>query len=556
MPIVVYRFLVLGITALAVAAPLSLVIYQSFLTAPFFDRSARFSLFAYSFVFAESDFWQAFWTTLTIAGGMAAIAVPLGALLAFLMVRTDVPGKRYLEPLLLIPIFVSAVVIAFGYVVAVGPVGIFSTLAKDVLGFVPWNLYSLFSLIVIAGLTHVPHVYLYSAAALRGLSTDLEEAARVSGANPWQIAINVSLPMILPAILFAGVLVFFLGFELFGLPLVLGDPQDVLVLSTYLYKLTNKLGVPSYQLMAVVVVVIIAVTAPLVFMQRLLLRQAQRYVSVRGKGLKTQPLRLHGWRWVAFAAIVFWLFFTVVVPLFGITLRSFVVTWGEGVKLAEVLTLDHYRELLDYPNVIRGIINTFGIGVLGGAVSVACYTAIALAVHRWNSGWTRLVDYMVMVPRAMPGLVAGLALLWVFLFVPFLSPLRSTMVSIWLAYSIVWLAYGMRLISGTLLQVAPELEEAARVSGANDLRVKRDVTIPLIKYGMLASWLLIFLIFVREYSTGIYLLGPGTEVIGSLLVSLWGTGAIDLVSALSVVNVVMIGAGVAVAIRLGVRLHG
>jgi iron(III) transport system permease protein len=555
-PIVAYRFLVLGLTTLAVAMPLSLVIYQSFLTAPFFDPSAHTSLAAYSFVFADDDFWQAFWTTLTICIGMVTIAVPLGALLAFLMVRTDVPGKRYLEPLLLIPIFVSAVVIAFGYVVAVGPVGIFSTLAKELIGFVPWNLYSLFSLIVIAGLTHVPHVYLYSAAALRGLSTDLEEAARVSGANPFQVAINVSLPMILPAILFAGVLVFFLGFELFGLPLVLGDPQDVLVLSTYLYKLTNKLGVPSYQLMAVVVVVIIAVTAPLVFMQRLLLRQAQRYVSVRGKGLKTQPLRLHGWRWFAFAAIIFWLIITVVVPLFGITMRSFVTTWGEGVKLLDVLTLDHYRELLDYPNVIRGIVNTFGIGVIGGAISVACYTAIALAVHRWNSGWTRLVDYIVMVPRAMPGLVAGLALLWVFLFVPFLSPLKSTMASIWLAYSIVWLAYGMRLVSGTLLQVGPELEEAARVSGASDLRVKRDVTLPLIKYGMLASWLLIFLIFVREYSTGIYLLGPGTEVIGSLLVSLWGTGAIDLVSALSVVNVVMIGAGLAVAIRLGVRLHG
>jgi iron(III) transport system permease protein len=556
MPTVVYRILVLGVTTLAVVAPLSLVVYQSFLTAPFFDRSARISLSAYSFVFADSDFWQAFWTTLSICTGMVVIAVPLGALLAFLIVRTDVPGRRYLEPLILIPIFVSAVVIAFGYVVAIGPVGIFSTLAVELLGFVPWNLYSLFSLIAIAGLTHVPHVYLYSAAALRGLGTDVEEAARVAGANPFQVAVNVSLPMILPAILFAGVLVFFLGFELFGLPLVLGDPQDVLVLSTYLFKLTNKLGVPSYQLMAVVVVVIIAVTAPLVFMQRLLLRQAQRYVSVRGKGLKTQPLRLHGWRWIAFAAIVFWLFATVVVPLFGITLRSFVVTWGQGVKLSEVLTLDHYRELAEYPNVVRGIFNTLGIGVIGGAAAVVGYTAIALAVHRWNSGWTRLVDYLVMVPRAMPGLVAGLALLWVFLFVPLLSPVKETMLSIWLAYSIVWLAYGMRLVSGTLLQVGPELEEAARVTGASDLRVKRDVTVPLIKYGMLASWLLIFLIFVREYSTGIYLLGPGTEVIGSLLVSLWGTGAVDLVSALSVVNVVMIGAGLAIAVRLGVSLHG
>ena len=558
MPIVVYRLLVLGITTLAVVTPLSLVVYQSFLTAPFFDHSAQVGLLAYSFVFADSDFWQAFWTTVAIAGGMAAIAVPLGALLAFLMVRTDVPGRRYLEPLILIPIFVSAVVIAFGYVVAIGPVGIFSTLAKDVLGFVPWNLYSLFSLIVIAGLTHVPHVYLYSAAALRGLSTDLEEAARVSGANPLQVAVNVSLPMIMPAILFAGVLVFFLGFELFGLPLVLGDPQDVLVLSTYLFKLTNKLGVPSYQLMAVVVVVIIAITAPLVFMQRLLLRQAQRYVSVRGKGLKTQPLPLAPLALGCLRrTIVFWLFVTVVVPLFGITLRSFVVTWGEGVKLLDVLTLDHYRELTDYPNVVRGIFNTLGIGVIGGA-------AAGRLLHRHRARGAPLefrLDAAGRLPgdgaarHARPGrrprAVVGV-------------PVRAVPVA---AASRPWSRSGSPTRSSgsptacgsspaRCCRSRPELEEAARTAGASDLRVKRDVTVPLIKYGMLASWLLVFLIFVREYSTGIYLLGPGTEVIGSLLVSLWGTGAIDLVSALSVVNVVMIGVGLAVAVRLGVRLHG
>jgi len=551
-----FRFAVIALTALAVLAPLSLVFYQSFLDQPFFQPGAKLGLDAYEFVLSEEDFWTAFFTTAAIAAGMTVIAVPLGAVLAFLMVRTDVPARGLLEPLILVPIFVSAVVIAFGYVVALGPVGIFSILAKSAFGVVPWNLYSLPSLIAIAGLTHVPHVYLYTAAALRGLGTDLEEAARVAGANPLRVAVDVSLPMVLPAILFAGVLVFFLGFELFGLPLVLGDPQGVLVLSTYLYKLTNILGTPSYQLMAVVVVAIVAVTAPLVYLQRLLLRQSQRYVSVRGKGLKVIPLRLGVWRWPAVAIIVLWFTVTVAVPLIGIVVRSFVVTWGEGVNLLDVLTLDHYREILDYPNIVRGVVNTFAIGVIGGAASVACYTAIALAVHRWPSGWTRVVDYLVMLPRAMPGLVAGLALLWVFLFFKPLSPLRATMVSIWLAYTIVWVAYGMRLVSGTLLQVGPELEEAARTVGATDMQVKRDVTIPLIRTGMIASWLLIFLIFVREYSTGIYLLGPGTEVIGSLLVSLWGTGAVDLVSALSVVNVVMIGAGLAVAIRLGVRLHG
>jgi len=554
--VALYRFIVIGLTALAVLAPLSLVAYQSLLTAPFFQPTARLSIAAYEFVFADGDFWTAFVTTVLLGGGMTAIAVPLGAGLAFLMARTDVPGRHWLEPVILVPIFISAVVLAFGYVVALGPVGILTTATRELIGVAPWNLYSLPSLIVIAGLTHVPHVYLYTAAALRGLGSDVEEAARSIGANPWKVAIDVSLPMVLPAIMFAGVLVFFLGFELFGLPLVLGDPQGLLVLSTYLFKLTNKLGVPSYQLMAVVVVTIVAITAPLVFMQRRLLRQAQRYISVRGKGLRSAPLRLGKWRWPAFLAIALWFAVTVVVPLAGITLRSFVETWGEGVVLSEVLTLEHYRELTEYPNVVRSMVNTLGIGVIGGAVAVACYTAIALAVHRWPSGWTRLVDYLVLVPRAMPGLVAGLALLWVFLFVKPLTPLKETLVSVWLAYTIVWLAYGMRLVSGTLLQVGPELEEAARTIGAGELRVKRDVTLPLIRYGMLASWLLVFLIFVREYSTGIYLLGPGTEVIGSLLVSLWGTGAIDLVSALSVVNVAMIGIGLIIAVRLGVRLHG
>src|SRR5215470_8885954 len=291
-PFTFYRFVIIGLTAVAVLAPLSLVAYQSLLTAPFFQPAAQLSIQAYEFVFADGDFWAAFVTTVLLAAGMTAIAVPLGAGLAFLMARTDVPGRHWLEPVILVPIFISAVVLAFGYVVALGPVGILTTAVRELIGVAPWNLYSLPSLIVIAGLTHVPHVYLYTAAALRGLGSDVEEAARTIGANPWQVAMNVSLPMVLPAIMFAGVLVFFLGFELFGLPLVLGDPQGLLVLSTYLYKLTNKLGVPSYQLMAVVVVTIVVMVAPLIYLQRLLLRQAQRYVSVRGKGLRATPLRL------------------------------------------------------------------------------------------------------------------------------------------------------------------------------------------------------------------------------------------------------------------------
>jgi iron(III) transport system permease protein len=302
--------------------------------------------------------------------------------------------------------------------------------------------------------------------------------------------------MVAPSLMYAAVLVFFLGFELFGLPLVLGDPGQILVLATYLYKLTNKLGTPSYQLMAVVVVAIIAISLPLVALQRHLLRSANRYVSVKGKAAGQKPVPIGIWRWPALALILGWLLVTAVIPVVGLVLLSV---------------------LLDL------IVN--------------------LAAHRWRSAWTWLLDYIVLLPRAMPGLVAGLAIFWVFLFTAPLRPLRQTLISVWLAYTLVWLAYGMRLVSTSLLQIGPELEEAGRVVGATAARVSRDITVPLVRAGLIGSWVLIFITFVREYSTGVYLLSPGTEVIGSLLVSLWGTGAIDLVTALSTVNILMLGFG-------------
>jgi iron(III) transport system permease protein len=486
---------------------------------------------------------------------MAFISVPLGGLLAFLMVRTNIPGRSWIEPLLLIPVFVSPMILCFGYTVAVGPVGFISLWAQNILGTVPWNIYSMASIVAIAGLSHVPHVYIYSSSALRSLASDVEEAARVAGAGPLRVALSVSLPMVMPAMLYSGVLVFFLGFQVFGLALVLGDPEGHLVLATYLYKLTNKLGIPSYHLMAAVAMCIVAITVPMVLSQRFLLRNAHKYITLKGKGSLQRTLPLGGWRWVAAGLIALWLAVTVVIPLVGVVFRAFVTNWGEGVTFIEAFTLNNFKEVFEQHNLMRGVVNTILLGVIGGGLSVICFTFIGLASHRKNNGWTRLLDYTVMTPRAVPGLLAGLAFLWVFLFFPPLAPFRKTLFSLWLAYSVVWLAYGMRLISTSLLQVGPELEECARVTGATPSQVNRHITVPLIKYGLLASWLMIFMIFEREYSTGVYLLGPGTEVIGSLMVSLWGAGSIDIISALSFINILLVSVGMGIALRYGVKLH-
>jgi iron(III) transport system permease protein len=551
-----YRRVVVGLLAIAVLAPVGLIIYQSFLTAAFFSPRAKFGFDAYRYVFSDKNFYKALGTTAIFSFGMVAIAVPLGGLLAFLITRTDVRAKRLLEVLVLVPMFISSIVLAFGYTVSVGPTGFVSLFVRDIIGVVPWNIYSLPGMILIAGLSHVPHVYLYVSSAMRNLPSDLEEAARTTGASIWQVSRDVTLPMVLPALIFAAALNILLGFETFGIPLVLGDPNGIMVLTTYIYKLTTLFGTPTYQLMAVVAVVLVLITLPLVWMQRKLLRNARKYAAMGGKGARVSTLKLgNSGQIIALSIIGLWLFVSVVLPIGGITVRAFVDAWGEGVNLWSQLTFSNFSRMLEVPSLYNGIINTIVLSVVGGAVAVAIYLAVGLAGHRnWGMSNT-VLDYIVLLPRALPGLVVGLAFFWVFLFVPLLTPLRPTLVSLFVAYLVVGLSYGLRLLQGTLIQVAPELEESARTTGATIGRTWKDVVIPIVRPGLAGAWALIMIIFLREYATGVYLMGAGTEVIGSLMVSLLQTGAMNTIAALALISILLTGAGLALALRLGAKIH-
>lgn len=551
-----YRRIVIGLLVIAVLAPICLIIYQSFLDNPFFAPSAKLSLSAYAYILTDAAFYEALWTTAIIAVGMVVVAVPLGAALAFLLTRTDLVGRRLMEVLVLVPMFISSIVLAFGYTVTVGPSGFLAILARETFGLVPWNLYSVTGIVLITGLSHVPHVYLYVSSAMRNLPSDLEEAARTSGASVWQVCWDVTVPLVLPALIFATALNLLIGFEMFGIPLVLGDPSGITVLTTYIYKLTTLFGVPTYQLMAVVVVLLILLTLPLVFYQRKLLRHSRRYAALGGKGSRTSSLRLgRTGQLLALSAIGLWLFVSVVLPIGGIVIRAFVDAWGEGVNLLDHLTVRHFASVLQVPSLFRGVVNTLILSVLGGALAVAFYLLVGLAGHRNRGLSNTVLDYTVLLPRAMPSLVVGLAFFWLFLFVPFLVPLRSTLISLFIAYLVIGLSYGLRLLQGTLIQVSPELEESARTTGATIGQTWRDVVIPLVRPGLVGAWALIMIVFLRDYATGVYLMSAGTEVIGSLMVSLLQTGAMDTIAALAFISVVLTGAGLALALRLGARIH-
>ncbi|MDQ0512937.1 ABC transporter permease [Ancylobacter amanitiformis] len=551
-----FRIGVIGTLAIAVLGPVGLIVYQSFLDGPFFSPRSQLSLDAYRYILSDPSFYEALGTTVLFAFGMVAVAVPLGSILAFLLTRTDIKAKKLLEILVLMPMFISSIVLAFGYTVAIGPSGFVSIFFRETIGFVPWNLYSLGGLIAIAGLSHVPHVYLYVSSAMRNLPSDLEEAARSTGAGIWRVSRDVTLPMVLPALVFAASLNILLGFETFGIPLVLGDPNGIMVLTTYIYKLTTLFGVPTYQLMAVVAMVLVLITLPLVYFQRRILRHSRRYAALGGKGGRTTSLKLgRGGQVLALSLIGLWLFVAVVLPIGGITLRAFVDAWGQGVNLMDHLTLANFDNLMSVPSLFRGILNTVLLSVVGGAIAVLIYLLVGLAGHR-NTGLSNTVlDYIVLLPRALPGLVIGLAFFWVFLFVPLLTPLRPTLVSLFVAYVVVGLSYGLRLLQGTLIQVGPELEEAARTTGATLGRTWRDIVIPIVRPGLVGAWALIMIIFLREYATGVYLMSSGTEVIGSLMVSLLQTGAMDTIAALAFISILLTAGGLTLALRLGAKVH-
>ena len=551
-----FRNGVVAILAVVVLAPVLLIAYQSFLNAAFFYKDAHLSLAAYRFVLSDPDFFSAVRTTIVFTVGMVLIAVPLGSVLAFLITRSDVGFKGALEILILTPMFLSSLILAFGYVVTIGPQGFLTIAWRSVFGEEFWNIYSITGMTIVAGLSHVPHVYLYLAAAMRNLPSELEEAAQTCGAGPWRVALHVTFPLVAPAFVFAIVLNLLLGFEVFGIPLILGDSQGITVLTTYIYKLSTMMGTPSYEAMAVVGVCLLLMTLPMVWLQRRLLRRSQRFAVVGGKGARSSGLRLGTkGRLVATAVIIAWLLVSVILPVSGIVVRAFVSAWGAGTDLWQQVSLQSFREVFAMPALVRGIVNTLLLSVIGGAIAVAVYLMIGLASHRNRGRSAAVLDYLVLLPRALPGIIVGLAFLWVFLFVPFLAPIRGTLVSLLLAYIVVGLSYGLRIIQSTLLQIAPDLEEAARVAGATIGRAWKDILVPIIRPGLAGAFMLIVIVFIRENSTGLYLMGNGTEIVGPLIITLTQSGDLNPGAVLALLNIVMIIAALTLALRLGARIR-
>ena len=545
------------LTLVLVAAPLLPVLYQSVLDRALYDTGQQFTGANFGRLLRTEGFGLILGNTFVLAFLTTLISQTIGTLAAVLFGRTDMPGARIFGELFLWPIYLSALVLSFGWYSVYGPAGYLTLLSRDLFGGAPWDLYSLPGMAMIAGVSQAPVAYIYCMSSATITDPSLEEAARVAGAGTFRTLRKITLPLLLPAIAYSAVLNFTVGLELLAIPLVFGDPVGITVLTTFLYNNGVASARPEHGLVATAAVLMLVVVCLLVWLQGRLLGNTRRFVTLGGKATRPRPFRLNRLRWPLFAVSVVYIVATVVAPIGALVLRSFASLLSPMVPLADVLTLANFTYVLEYPVYLRSIWNSFIVSAVGGVLATLLVGLVAIIALRSNFRWREPLHYVALFPRAVPGVVAGIGFFYAFALLPGLGGLRNTVWILIAAFTMHYIPVGLGAIAPMLMQVSADLDSAARVQGADWWTASRRILLPLLRPALVACFTILFISFFKEYTTAIFLFAPGSEVIGTTLLQAWTQGEVGVVAALATIQVAVIAACVALARAVfGVRLHG
>lgn len=543
------------LTLLLVAFPAWPILYQSVMDQPLYEKARAFTLTNYTRVLHDPEFWDVLGTTVAFALITTALAVFLGTLLALLVTRTDIPGRELISNLVVIPFYVSPLVLAFAWAVIFGPQG-FITILVRALDLPTWNLYSLGGIAVVSTMYYAPYTFLYCSASLALSDPQLEDAARIGGAGPVRTLLNITVPLLRPALTYSFLLTLVSAMELLSVPLVLGTPSGIEVLSTYLYKL-GVVGVRTdYGAIAVVSVFTVLLVTALVALQSRLMRQERRFVTMGGKATRPRVLHLGGWRWMALAIVVAYVGLGILLPLLGIVLQSFASFLSPFFSPLKVLTLNNYAEVLGYAAYRRSITNSVLIATFGGAIGIVFMSLVALITYRSLFPSRRALSYVALYPRAFPGIIIGIGFLWGFLLIPGLGAIRNTIWALTVAFIVRYLPLGFSSISPSVLRISDEMDRAARVAGSTWLGTVRHILMPLLRPALLSGYVLLFITFLKEYASALFLFARGSQVIGTTMIELWRQGNSGPVAALAAMQLAITVVAVFVSRRfLGVSLH-
>ncbi len=538
-------------TALLVAAPILVIAFQSLQSAPLYDAGRFWTLDGYFRLFAHAEFQTAVLNSVALAAVATVVATAVGVSSAIAIVRFDVPGRTWLEGALLGPIYISQLVLALGWYVLYGPSGYVSLILQQWFGGVPWNLASIPGMGVLGGLAMAPAVMLFCTSSLVLMDASLEDAARSAGASPLRVVRSVTLPLLRPAIVYSVLLTFVGGLEMLSIPLVFGWPAGLEFFTTFLLRETMGQADPDYGMLGAAALTLLALVAVLVLVQQKLLAQRQRFVTVRGKSQRPKPIDIGRWRWVLFAAFATYLAFTVVLPMLALVLRSFVQYLTPLMSPWQFLTLDYYRTLWEQEIYLRSIGNSLVVATIGAAIATALIALVTAVVQRSEFRFTRQLEMLTMFPRAIPGMVAGIGFLWLVLWVPGLNLLHGTLAIMIVCFTMRDLPTAYATVAPSFLQIGREIDQSARVSGASWWRTCLAIVVPIARPALVACYLIVFISFIKEYASAVFLYAPGNEIIGTTMLSTWAKGEVGPVAALSVVQLALTLVLVAILANLG-----
>ena len=488
-------------------------------------------------LFADPRFRQAVVNTVVCGAGATAVSGVLGLALAFLVSRTDLPGRRWFEILNLVPFFLSPYVGAISWVYLAAPYsGLLSRLLGDGLG-LPGDvlpLYGLGGVTFVLALFYTPYVYLFVIAPMRQMDPVLEDAARVHGAGAWTTLRLVTLPLLFPALMSAALIVFVASAGLFDVPLALASPRGVRTMPTEIWQLVQYPA--DFGRASAFGVVVMAVTVLLTVMQRRHLDR-RRYFTVTGRGYRPRTIALGGaGRALALAFEAVFVGCAVVLPVAALVMVSASPIWTGTFSPAAATWRNFSDVLFDYPLTQKAVLNSLFLAVAGATIAVVIGALQAYFLERERRPRRRaVVDAVLSVPAGIPGIVLGLG----FLIIAVRTPLYSTLAVILIAYVAHFFPFATRTVAAMIAAVHPELEESARASGASWLQAMRYVMAPLVMPALVAAWLMLFVIFVRELGATMLLYADGTETISVALVLLSERSS-GHVAALAVIQLVLL----------------
>jgi iron(III) transport system permease protein len=488
-------------------------------------------------VFSNAAYLKAIWNSLIISFWVGLLSVIVGGLLGWLVTRSDLPFKKTIRALVMASFVTPPFLGAFAWTLLAGPnAGVLNKIYRAVTGGDEplFNIFSMPGLIVVMALYSFPFVFSMIANLCELISSDLEDAAVILGANTIRTAWTITLPLALPALVSGFIIAFLHSLSLFGAPAILGLPAGLHTITTLIWTFFQY--PPRLDLAAAFSVPLLLATMLLIALQKKILGR-KGFSTVGGKGGQKRLVKLGWCRLPIFALVLGVLSLSVFLPYWIVLKAAFSKAWAMPL-VWDNFTLSNFSFVLfEYSDTQSAIVNTFKLGILAATVGTLVAMLIAYITNRNILRGARFLSFFALAPLVIPGIVLAVGLFIVYSRPPLV--LYGTVWILFVAYLTKEMPIGFSQAESTFKSIHSELEDACRILGANRLTALKDVTAPLARSGLIAAWCFIFIGVIRELSASILLFAPTSKVISVVIFDLKEEGQVGAIAVLGLLLLVV-----------------